>query len=487
VRFDLSFVHVARALAEETRLRLDAEMDALTGHAVTKASKVQELKRYLVRQGVDLSPPPELKREGEVIADEPAADDVEDPQECEEEEKPLPDMRRRDVVRLLADPRVHDREKAVLQIRLEAGKISTRKLDAIAERSDADGVVRGLHGYHGANTGRYISHGVQIHNFPRVTVEDWDGIRHTLDHGAGLVEALAGPPLDVLSKMLRGSIIPRPGHDIASGDFTSVEAVGVAWLAGEAELLEGFRRKAKMYEDMAGRVFDMPAAAVGPDSWQRQVGKTLVLGAGYQMGWRKFRETVLLMGGILLEPEVAERAVAVYRETFPRIPRLWRGLQSAAIAAVKTPGSITTVKLGGEAATVAFLCQGKWLRMKLPSGRYLWYAQPLVETGQYEQETVTYMGVNPKTKRWERGQTYGGRLTENAVQGLCRDLLVTATIALEEQDYRPIALVHDEVICEPRVGFGSIEEQLEIMCELPAWAAGFPLSAKGRRGPRYVK
>jgi hypothetical protein len=105
VRFDLGFVHVARVVAEETRLRLDAEMDALTGHAVKRASMVQDLKRYLVRQGVDLSPPRELvlrihQDNGEVVEcplseDDPAPDDVEDPQECEEEEKPLPDMRRR--------------------------------------------------------------------------------------------------------------------------------------------------------------------------------------------------------------------------------------------------------------------------------------------------------------------------------------------------------------------------------------------------------
>ena len=80
-----------------------------------------------------------------------------------------------------------------------------------------------------------------------------------------------------------------------------------------------------------------------------------------------------------------------------------------------------------------------------------------------------------------------GRLTENAVQGLCRDLLVSATVPLEEQGYRPIALVHDEVVCEPPIGHGSIEEQLEIMCDIPGWAKGFPLSAKGRRGPRYGK
>jgi DNA polymerase len=465
-------------------------MDRLTGHNVPKASMVQELKRYLVRAGVDLSPPPELLRESEdseTVLDL-LADDAE-PEE-EEEEKPLPDMRRRDVIRLLADPRVHKEEKAVLQVRLEAGKISVRKLDAIVEHSDGEGVVRGLLGYHGASTGRYISHGLQIQNFPRDGVEDyptkgaktWDEMRDLLDYGAPLVETLGGPPLEIISRMLRGAIIPRPGHEIASGDFSSVEAVGLAWLAGQTDLLDAFRRKEKLYEDMAGKVFGLAPSTIAPDSWQRQVGKTLLLGAGYQMGWRKFRETVLLMGGTLLTPEVAERAISVYRDAFPRIPALWRALHEASLRAVRTPGTVTSVN-----GMVRFMQHGAWLRMKLPSCRYLWYSQPLIEADKFGGDMLTYMQVNPRTKKWERGQTYGGRLTENATQGLCRDLLVSATVPLEEQGYRPIALVHDEVVCEPPIGHGSIGEQLEIMCDIPGWAKGFPLSAKGRRGPRYAK
>ena len=310
VRFDLDFVRAARTVAEDTRLLLDRRLARLTGGKVKRASMLTELKRYLIGLGVDLAPPADPHGELAELAET----------DVDEEGKKLPDMRKRDVLRLLANTWVPAHAREVLQIRLEAGKISTRKLDAILDRADEQGIVRGLLGYHGANTGRYISQGVQVQNFPRDTVEDWQGMRDLLDHGAPLVDALGGAPLDLISRMLRGSIIPRPGHEIAAGDYTSVEAVGVAWLAGQEDLLASFRRKEKIYEQMAGRVFRVDPAEISPESPERFIGKTLVLGAGYQMGWRKFRETVVMLGGPLLSPEQAEHAITTYRETFGRNP-----------------------------------------------------------------------------------------------------------------------------------------------------------------------
>jgi DNA polymerase len=285
----------------------------------------------------------------------------------------------------------------------------------------------------------------------------------------------------MISRMLRGAIIPRPGCDIAASDFSSVEAVGVAWLAGQTDLLEAFARREKIYEKMAAEVYGISPERIAPDSRERHVGKTLVLGAGYQMGWYKFRETVLASSGIYLTEDEARRAIDVYRLTFDRIPLLWREMNRAAIAAVKLPGAAV------HAGRIRFRREGKWLRMRLPSGRCIWYSQPLIEPDKFGGEMLTYVGVEPKTRKWTRLQTYGGRLTENAVQGLCRDLLVHGMLALEREDYQPIALVHDEIICEPGAWHGSIGEQLEIMCAAPAWAKGFPLSAKGNRGLRYVK
>jgi DNA polymerase len=224
-------------------------------------------------------------------------------------------------------------------------------------------------------------------------------------------------------------------------------------------------------------------ADIAKDSTHRQIGKTLVLGAGYGLGWWKFRETCLVQAGVLLSPEEAAHAIDTYRETFPEIPKLWRQLNRAAIRAVKNPGLVVDAA-GGR---IHFRRDPLWLRMKLPSGRYLWYARPLVENGRFNTDTVTYMSVDNKTRRWERTSTYGGRWCEHAVSGLCRDLLVRAAMGLEQAGYQPITLIHDEVVAVPPIGHGSVGEMCEIMCALPDWALGFPLSASGARGPRYIK
>jgi DNA polymerase len=475
VRFDLGFVAAASIVAEETVKLLNHDMNLFTVGVVKTASNVGALKQWLMKRGVDLAPPPDLVREGELLDDLEEAD--------EDGDEKIPDLRRRDIQRLIADPRVGLLEKSVLRCRLEAGKISVKKLAAISDRADADGRVRGLLSYHGASTGRYISQGLQVQNFPRDVVHDWEGHRELLDHGAAMVDAIAGPPLDVISKMLRGAIIPAEGHEIAAGDFASVEAVGVAWLSGQDDLVEAFRAKRKVYEEIGARVYGVDPATVTKDSRARFVGKTLVLGCGYQMGWHKFRETCIAQASVLLAPEEAERAVGVYRETYAHIPLLWRDMNQAAIDAVRHPGQATAVA-GGR---IRFRQDRKWLRLRLPSGRYLWYAQPLVETGRFGNDCVSYMAVNSLNKKWERQQTYGGRLTENAVQGLCRDLLVHAALRLEREGYRPLTLIHDEVVCEPPIGFGSVDSMCAIMSELPAWAEGFALRAEGARGPRYSK
>ena len=495
VCFDLSFVRAARVVAGDTRALLDAEMSQLTGRLVPRASNIDGLKRWLLSRGVDLTPPdltppgrgPVADMLGPTQTDIDAAIDLDAEvddivEDVLEEEAPSPELRRRDVVRLIADPRVGELETKVLKVRLEAGKVSTKKLEAIIQRADEHGVVRGLLGYHGASTGRYISTGLQVQNFPRDVVRDWESHRRVLDGGADLVDAISGPPLDIISRMLRGAIVPRPGHEIAAGDFSSVEAVGVAWLSGQEDLLQAFHAKRKIYEEMASRIYHRRSVDIKSDSVERFVGKTVILGCGYQMGWRKFRETCLLQGGVLLSETDAQNAVYTYRDIYPQIPKLWRDMQEAAVAAVRHPGTVQ--KVGDK---IRFRMDRTWLRMRLPSLRYLWYAKPLIEKSRYGDDTVTYMGVNAKTRKWERVNTYGGRLTENAVQGLCRDLLVHATIALEAAGYRPVTLVHDEIIAEPPIGHGSIEEMCALMSVVPPWAEGFALSAKGARGVRYQK
>ena len=344
------------------------------------------------------------------------------------------------------------------------------------DRVSKDGRVRGNLMYHGASTGRWSGAGVQLQNLPRDTVKDFDWSRKNITASMDKV-------LSTLSRMVRGSIMAAPEHRLMWADYAAVEARGVAWLAGQQDLIDLFAKGGKVYEEMAAVIFNVPAEEIGKDSLERFLGKTVILGCGYSMGAQKFRMSCAAMG-TEIDEELAYRAVNAYRSNYAKIPRLWKMLDEAAIAAIGQRGRETTYR------SVSFYADKNWLLIKLPSGRKLFYRDPRLVTyaGPYgEKVSVEYSAVNSMTKKWNRERTFGGKLTENIVQGLCRDLIADAMLRLETSGYPVIASVHDEVISEVPVGQGSVEEMVALMCQLPDWAKDFPLAAEGKEGVRYGK
>lgn len=465
VPIDRSFLDAAILVSNEASAALDAEMRKVTGGNVLKASNVSKLRDWLIGLGVQI---------------QPVDDDV-----LDDEEDATPELRKNDVERLLAGKLPDGPARRALEIRLEAGKSSVKKIDAMLRRISPDGRVRGMLSYWGAGPGRWSAagSGIQLQNLPRDGVKDWERAFAAVQLGAGTVDAVEGAPLDTLSRMLRGAIKAPGGRDLIFADLASVEARGVAWTAGQNDLVRDFASGAKMYEKMGSIVFNMPAESIGKDSFERFIGKGLVLGSGYQMGPPKFVATCAKVGREV-SLELGERGIYAYRETYPRIPQLWYDMQDAAISAVKYPGKVFTA--GQE--RISFCMFKKWLQMTLPSGRKISYRDPSIEfDDKFKRDALTYMGVDSKTKRWGKQRTYGGRLTENAVQGLCRDLIACRLTALERAGYAPILLVHDETITEQPEGHGSKDEMIAIMTSLPPWAAGFPLAAEGKRSQRYSK
>ena len=172
----------------------------------------------------------------------------------------------------------------------------------------------------------------------------------------------------------------------------------------------------------------------------------------------------------------------LWRRSNSRIVRFWGALGGACIVAIKE-GRAVKVDCPRD---VRVEKRGNWLLIRLPSGRYLCYASPRLVDGQ--SGAWTYMGVNQRTRKWERLETYDGKVTENLIQGTAADVLTAALPRLEAAGFKPILTVHDEVLTEcPDTDEFNADRMGHLMCELPTWAKGLPLAAAGFESKRYHK
>lgn len=386
-------------------------------------------------------------------------------------------------VRELLGQDLSPKVRRVLELRQEASKSSVAKLNAFQECVCKDGRVRGLLLYHGAATGRWSGRLVQPQNFPRgdfkysvieaaiplVLKKDYDGI-----------DALYGSAHGLISSMLRACFIAKPGHVLFSADYSAIEARVLAWLANEQDVLDVFRSGQDIYCHAATGIYGRTITPADKD--ERQIGKVAVLALGYQGGVRAF-QSMATMYNIEIADEKADEIKNAWRKANARIVSWWAALENAALDAIHT-GS-------GVAPGVLFGLDDGWLWCQLPSGRRLWYANARL----VERETpwgalrtsVKCDGVNSVTKKFEPFDLYGGLLAENIVQAVSRDLMAAAMLRLEDAGYPIVMTVHDEVVAESSTESGTFEEFRDILCRLPSWAKGLPLTADGWTGQRYRK
>jgi DNA polymerase len=392
-------------------------------------------------------------------------------------------------------------------LRLEAGKSSLAKLAKFRLQAP-DGRARGNLQYHGAAPGRWAGRGIQLQNLMRKGITEpggWDqAFADMRRFDQDTFEMIWGSVFDVVSRMMRGAVIAQPGHQLYYADFANVEARGCVWAAKQADMLELFRSGGLIYEEMASFIFGKTVEEVvhlhetKKDIIPRFVGKETILGCGYGMGWRAFRRNCKKKGGILLPEELCQDAVQGWRVRNSHVVNFWHALERAARAAIEEPNTAYG------AGPFAYRVKGQWLQCKLPSGRLLWYRRPRLaptktdldalwdrddwQTGvPCDRWKIHYWGVNSYTKKWDQETTWGGKLFENCIQGMCADFLRYALLNLEAAQYWPVLSVHDEPISEVQLGFGSVEEFTRIVSMVPNWAKGFPLKASGGCGTRYAK
>src|SRR5882672_2649074 len=486
-RVDLAYVAACQRIVREASIPLLAEFQRLTG--LDKAGSTAKLKDWAAKQGVVLK---DLKKETivkllGVDEDEDDYDDTTDDDLGDDGPGDTPLFRLPENVR------------RALDIRRNLAGAAVKKLPVFERTCCADGRVRGLLQYHGAGPGRWSARLVQPHNFPKGTLRYQVGWNNT---GAAVeepppphvvadalmsgdwryVEDVLGPALEVVTSGLRHALIPGIGREYNVGDFATIEALIVLALAGQHDRTAKIAAGEKPYVPMAETIFKRKIDKK-VDLLEYTIGKATVLGCGFQMGWKTFQARYCKD-----QPnEFAKAAVTSYREDFaPKVPKLWEGLEDAALRAVWDKKSC-------EAYGVLYEHEDRWLTARLPSGRRLYYfnPQPVRKAMIWDETDIrpAWTCQAQKQGRWITRDMYGGLLTENVVQALARDIMVHAMFKCEKENLPIVLTVHDEIVCEPLTQFSDHEKLRQIMCDRPKWAIDLqiPIAAETWAGDRYAK
>jgi len=347
-----------------------------------------------------------------------------------------------------------------------------------------------------------------------------------------------GNALHAVAGCLRGLFCAAPGHDLISSDYNSIEAVAMAMVSGEKWRIDTFNGHGKIYEASAAAMFKIPfedfmyhrgytpEQLKQPEWWKqdpaipgkthhplRKTGKIAELAFGFQGGlgsanafgmpgndaektqnvrdWRNVSPSIeWLWGG---QTQGKANAIRGHGSKWDKTPFLF-GVEGAFLNAIRHEGVEFKInRLDNTYTGFSYTRHGDVIWALLPSGRYLKYHAAREGAGKWEgQAGMSYEGKNTNPKNgpvgWIRMDTWGGRLVENLIQAICRDILKEAVLRLRKAGYTTVMRTYDEVVCEILKGFGSHEEFERIVEIRPWWAPDWPIRAPDSwRGLRYRK
>lgn len=402
---------------------------------------------------------------------------------ADQEGKSFPSLNKKVIADVVSQLQSED-AREFMALRGELSKSSTAKYQAMLRSMCSDEHSKGCFQFYGANrTGRFAGRLVQFQNMSKNYSPSLASMRELVRGGHySALNALYDSVSGVLSELVRTAIIPEEGQRIVVADFSAIEARVTAWFAGEEWRLQTFRDGGDIYCASASQMFHVPVVKHGINGELRQKGKVAELALGYGGGVNALKAFGADKMG--MSDEEMQETVDLWRESSPKIVELWRQLEKAAIRCVARRAT-TTSTLGN----VRFDFESGILWMTLPSGRRLAYYGAKYEETKFhpDRKSLTYMGVNQMTKRWERVETWGGKITENLVQATARDVLREAMFSLTEKGWDIRAHVHDECICTEPIGGKTVEQMCKAMCPDIPWAEGLPLNADGYDGPYYFK
>jgi DNA polymerase len=424
IKIDLDMVQTATRADQDNRLRAKGELIKLTG--MENPNSGPQMHAWLATQKVK-----------------------------------LPDLQAETIENKLKQDGLTPLVRQVLELKQILALTSTLKYPAAINSVCLDGRLRGSFMFHGAQTGRWTGRGVQPQNLPRAAFKRWDDVEEDWVHDE-IAESAAildlkmgmGGDADVLKKLVRAMFV---GPYIIF-DFSAIEARVLAWLAGEQWVLDAFLENKDLYVETAERMSNEKKTYVRHD------GKVAVLALGFQ-GYTGALERMGAKGSQAELKGIANQ----WRNANPKIVKFWALMQQK----FWTGGHVGKF--------VKIEVHGKDRHMVLPSGRKTIYH----DVRRYADPERGGFKMSYKSPKGYRVDLYGGILTENVTQGVARDLLAGALIRLHDAGHRTVAHVHDEAVIEDEGQ--SLDDIHKLMCELPDWAVGLPIDAKGIRTERYRK
>lgn len=394
----------------------------------------------------------------------------------EEQEGFFPPSITKDTVKELLKTVKNKKVHEMLKLKMLLSKTSIKKYTAMQKAKCNDGKVRGLLQFYGANrTGRWAGRLVQVQNLPRNTMPDLDDARELLKScDAETFEIFYENVPNVLSQLIRTAFIPSKGNKFIVADFSAIEARVIAWLSNENWRMDVFANGGDIYCASASQMFHVPVVKHGINGELRQKGKIAELALGYQGGIGALKAMGADKMG-LTDSELTD-IVAKWRKASPNIVKLWNEVEKAVVRAVEYRTSVAYKH------NMLFSYKSGMLRIRLASGRVISYIRPQCNYGK-----LSYEGINQTSRKWERLDTYGGKLVENIVQATARDCLAVAMMRLNDAGFKIVMHVHDEVIIDCKGTNKELNEINKIMGEPIDWAPGLILNADGYITDYYKK
>jgi DNA polymerase len=437
----------------------------------------------------------------------------------------LPDMQAATLELRLSDEDLPEPVRELLLIRLASTTSSTAKYKRAIQCASSDGRIRGTLQFAGAiRTQRWAGRMLQVHNFPRPKYKQpaIDFFIECLK--AGCAHLVIDDVMAYSSSALRGLVIAGPGNKLVVADLSNIEGRMGALLAGETWKLQAYRDYDAgigwdLYVLAYARAFGLNPKDV--TDALRQIGKVIDLSLGFQGAVGAF--VMMAKGyGVDLPLSRVVEIVKLTRKAIPNTVKTWYACDDAARQVIADPTAAVEVGM------LRFDRVGKWMRVELPSGRFLSYPSPAIKfmkcrdckgkgyidelsipeltsmegggdvqlmrleceacKGNGGKNAITFLGLNPYTKKFQRTPTYGGKLYQNSDQAASRDVLGVGMLNADEEGFPIVMDVHDEITAEtPDTDEFTAKRLIGCMTRKIRWAPGLPLAAKGFETYRYGK